>query len=32
MRDPLSAEVLWDVIENDIPTLIPIIKSYIEEL
>ena len=28
----ISAEVLWEVIENDIPTLIPIIKSYIEEL
>ncbi|MBD5261736.1 MAG: DUF86 domain-containing protein [Bacteroides sp.] len=28
----ISAEVLWDVIENDIPTLIPIIESYIEEL
>lgn len=28
----ISPEVLWDVIENDIPTLIPIIRSYIEEL
>lgn len=28
----ISPEVLWDVIENDIPTLIPIIKRYIEEL
>ena len=25
-------EVLWDVIENDIPTLIPILQQYIQEL
>ena len=25
-------EVLWDVIENDIPTLIPILYSYIQEI
>ncbi len=28
----ISPEVLWDVIENDIPTLIPVIRRYIEEL
>lgn len=26
----ISAEVLWDVIQNDIPTLIPILESYID--
>lgn len=24
-------EVLWDVIENDIPTLIPILKRYLQD-
>ena len=28
----ISPDVLWDVIENDIPTLIPVIKRYIEDL
>lgn len=28
----ISPEILWDVIENDIPTLIPVIKTYLEEL
>lgn len=28
----ISPEVLWDVIENDIPTLKPVIEKYIEEL
>lgn len=28
----ISPEVLWDVIENDIPMLIPVIRRYIEEL
>ena len=28
----ISAEVLWDVIENDIPSLIPVLKGYAEEL
>lgn len=28
----ISAEVLWDVIQNDIYKLIPILRSYIEEL
>lgn len=27
----ISAEVLWDVIQNDIPRLIPILKSYLNE-
>lgn len=27
----ISAEVLWDVILNDIPNLIPTLKTYIEE-
>lgn len=25
-------EVLWDVIDNDIPTLIPILRRYIDDL
>lgn len=25
----ISAEVLWDVIENDIPSLIPVLRAYI---
>lgn len=25
----ISPDVLWDVIENDIPDLIPVLKSYI---
>ena len=28
----ISPNVLWDVIENDIPTIIPVIKRYIEAL
>lgn len=24
----VSAEVLWDVIENDIPSLVPVLKEY----
>lgn len=28
----ISAEVLYDVIQNDIPALIPILTSYIEEM
>lgn len=28
----ISPELLWDVIENDIPSLIPILKSYLLEL
>ncbi len=27
----VSAEVLWDVIENDIPSLIPTLKQYLQE-
>ncbi|MDE6266806.1 MAG: DUF86 domain-containing protein [Muribaculaceae bacterium] len=27
----IRAEVLWDVIQNDIPTLIPTLKLYLEE-
>ncbi len=27
----VSAEVLWDVIQNDIPDLIPIFESYLNE-
>lgn len=25
----ISAEVLWDVIENDIPSLIPVLKEFL---
>lgn len=28
----ISPDVLWDVIENDIPKLIPILKKYHEEM
>ena len=28
----ISAEVLWDVIQNDIPALIPILSVYLTEL
>ena len=28
----ISPEVLWDVIENDIPSMIPVIDRYIDEL
>lgn len=28
----ISAEVLWDVIINDVPALIPTLQSFIEEL
>lgn len=28
----ISPEVLWGTIENDIPTIIPILKQYLEEL
>ncbi len=27
----ISAEVLWDVIQNDVPTLIPVLQQYIKE-
>ena len=27
----ISEEVLWDVIQNDIPTLIPILRQYLNE-
>lgn len=27
----ISPEVLWDVIQNDIPDMIPVLKQYIEE-
>lgn len=27
----ISSEVLWDVIQNDIPSLIPILENYLNE-
>lgn len=27
----ISEEVLWDVIQNDIPSLIPVLESYLLE-
>ena len=27
----ISEEVLWDVIQNDIPTLIPVLRQYLKE-
>lgn len=27
----ISPDILWDVIENDIPTLIPMLRSYLGE-
>lgn len=27
----ISPDVLWDVIQNDIPALVPILKSYLTE-
>ena len=28
----ISPEVLWDVIQNDIPNMIPVLEQYLEEL
>ena len=28
----ISPNVLWDVIENDIPALIPVLKRYLKEI
>lgn len=27
----INPEVLWDVIQNDIPSMIPVLKKYLEE-